>query len=93
MAFYNTFVVEYPNEASARAGVLEMFKAFPFLPDDRSKPHTVAISIGDRVQAADDMEEALRFVTTDPVYHLLGSVTHDEVAKAIATPKPEGDAE
>lgn len=39
-------------------------------------------------EAAPDLLEALKFVSTDPCFKLLGSVTHDEVRAAIS--KAEG---
>ena len=40
------------------------------------------------IAAAPDLLAALKFVSTDPCFNVLGSVTHDEVRAAIA--KAEG---
>lgn len=54
-----------------------------FLPSDHYK-YDCSKANGRLIAASPTMYEALKFVSTDPCFKLLGSVTHDEVRAALA---------
>lgn len=89
---FNTFVIEYADQKAARQGVVEMFKAFPFMPDDKTGPHTVAASTGDRVQVADDLLDAGTALLEAAERHIFGDecmAEREAMRAAIAKASPQ----
>ncbi len=89
-AAFSTFVIEYPDDKARREGVAVMFDVFPFMSDDADVPHTVAVSMGDRIETADIMLAALEAV--DRMFSEPGTINkstvRDQVRAAIAKATP-----